>query len=216
MGDSTKDDKPKKKGHSTRKKTPGPRASTTGGPGPRKTAPVVGKGSGRKVKLANWRTEIQASRLKFDDDAKARFLEHFRQFGRMGQAAEAAGVGGNTVRSHLDKDPDFAEAFQDAKDAYRDRVHETAYAVAVEGIDEPIIGGEFKDEVVAYKKVYATNILAMELKRVDPGYKERSEVDMNVRGGVLVAPAQCSPDEWIKQHGQAKPSEEEDGIGEGS
>ncbi len=195
MGDSTDPKKPKRPNtrgpHSTRKKSPGPRASTTGGPGP------------RRVDFSNWREDVRnAKRIKLCDDQKIRFLDHFAENGRMTHAAQAAGVGYNTIKNHLEKDPEFEDAFLQAKRAYRDRVAETAYRIAVEGYEEPIVGGKEKDQIVAYKQVYATNILAMELRRVDPDYKERTEVDMNVKGGVLVAPGTTDPNDWVKEHGK--------------
>ena len=38
-----------------------------------------------------WRTYIRMSRVKFDDEAKARFLDEYRKWGRMGESSAAAG-----------------------------------------------------------------------------------------------------------------------------
>lgn len=171
----------------TIKKDGTPHASTTGGPGP------------RNVDMSNWRTRLQASRLKFDDDAKDIFLAHFAQTGLMGASAQAAGVAHQTVRGHLELDPDFNEAYLEAKELYKKRILDHARTLILDGVDEPIIGGQFKDEVVAYKKVYPTNLIAMEMRKVDPDYKERQEIDLKAGGGVLVAPADKSPEDWIRE-----------------
>lgn len=187
-------DKPRKR--DTRKKTPGPRASTTGGPGP------------RKVDQSSWRKRMKTSRIKFDDDAKERFLQGYAEHGRMHDGAVAAGVTYSCVKNHLDNDPEFMQAFLEAKQAYRDRFLRHVQKMMFEGVEEPIIGGQFKDEVVAYKRVYPTNLIAMEMRRVEPEYKERTEVDMNVQGGVLVVPARMSTEEWMAKFGRPRPDGE--------
>ena len=172
-------------GHSTSTKKL--RASTTGGPS---TLPKV-------INQATWRQELQAARVKFDDTQKQKFLKKFAETGRLFEAARAADVTPNTIRNHLGYDPDFAESYENAKLRYReDVVHKTVHKVAIEGVLEPIIGGRFKDEVVAHKRVYATNILAMEMKRVDPSYRDRTEIDVTVKRGVLVMPAKMSEEDW--------------------
>ncbi|HNQ98351.1 MAG TPA: hypothetical protein PKN52_00045 [Trueperaceae bacterium] len=190
------------------KKDGTPRASTTGGPGP------------RVVDMSNWRRRLQESRLKFDDRAKNIFLEKYAECGLMYVSARAAGVTPPTVTSHVENDPDFAAAFQDAKDAYRDRVMAHAYKLSIEGVEEPIIGGKDKDEVVAYKKVYATNILAMEMRRVNPDYKDRADVNLSGNvGGVLVVPARLSVEEWTKaaaEYRDQMPGEGKDGGSSGT
>jgi hypothetical protein len=163
-----------------------PRRSTTGGSGP------------RNVDQTNWRKKLAAHRIKFDDDQKQVFLDHFRRHGRQHQAAEAAGVSPNCVRDHLENDPDFYEAYQSARDEYKDHIQEQVYRLAVEGVDKPIIGGEFKDEIVAYEKVFFPNLLAMEAKRVNPEYRDKQEHVHEHKGGVLVAPARQSPADWAK------------------
>ena len=180
------------------------RKSTTGGPGP------------RQVDQSNWRKRLDERRVKFDDERKGIFLDVFRQHNRMTEALEAAGVTRQTVMNHLDNDPDFAEAMQEARLAYRDRVHETLYHVAIEGVDEPIVGGKERDHIVGYTRKYYERTLLAEARRVDPDYKERSEVDMNHRGGVLVAPAEVSPEQFaaeLEEHRRQRAQEVADQSG---
>lgn len=190
------------------KKDGTPRASTTGGPGP------------READQSSWRRRMQESRLKFDDRAKEIFLEKYAECGLMYVSARAAGVTTQTVRGHIENDPVFADAFEEAKAAYRDIVMAHAYKLSIEGVDEPIIGGQWKDEVVAYKKVYATNILAMEMRRVNPDYKDRADVNLSGNvGGVLVVPARLSVEEWTKaaaEYRDQMPGEGKDGGSSGT
>lgn len=163
-------------------------ASSTGGPG----------NSG--VDQSTWRKQLRERRIKFDDKAKQRFLEHFSKTSRMMDSAKSAGVTLNTVRSHIENDPEFAEMFEEAREAYRDRCHQHADMLMFEGVQKPVIGGQYKDEIIAYVTEYSVALLQMELKRVDPSYKERTEIDLNAKGGgVLVAPADQTPEQWIKE-----------------
>lgn len=168
------------------KKNGEPRKSTTGG---------YGK---REVDQSTWRVKLQKGRIKFDDKMKQVFLKHFADTNRMMESADMAGVNYNTVVAHIDNDPEFSEAFHDAKQVYRDRCLKQAQKLMFEGVEEPIIGGKDRDTVVATKIRYSEPLLMMELKKVDPEYKERQEVDNRHSGGVLLAPAGESPEDWVK------------------
>jgi hypothetical protein len=153
----------------------------------------------KRADQSNWRTKLQASKLKFDDEAKQVYLTELAKHSRKMAAARKAGVAMMTVQRARENDPDFLEAELQAMATYRDRVHETIELVALDGVDEPIVGGQWKDEIVAHKKVYATNVLLAEMRRLDPDYKEKQEIDLNTKASVLVAPADMSPEDWIKQ-----------------
>lgn len=153
-----------------------------------------------KSDTTTWRTRMQMSKVKFDDLAKMRFLEHVAKTGRLTHAAAVAGVCPQTVGEHRKNDPEFAQAVDIAKAMYADDVHALLTKLA-NGVKVPIFGGEFKDEIVGYKMEYATNLVAMEAKRVNPEYRERSEIDIKGGGlgGALVVPAGITPAEWAAQ-----------------
>lgn len=162
----------------------------------------------KDAELASWRVKFtDAAKIKFDDTKKAIYLNVLRKTGLKVRAAQAAGVVLTTVQNHIDNDPAFAAAREEALAEYADLIQQHAFKVSVKGVKEPIVGGKDKDQIVAYKEVYATNILAMEMKRTNPDYKERSEIDLNQKGGgVLVVPAGIDLDEYIKQE-QARTAE---------
>ena len=170
----------------TKPKPPGThRKSTTGGPGK------------RNVDQSSWRQELKERRIKFDDDAKKRFLDVYREFNLMMRAAEAACVSLQTVKNHLENDPEFAELFEEAKESYKDRVLEHHRNLAFNGITNDVFAGKDGDKV-GTKTEYPIQLVAMEVKKVDPSYKERSEIDLKTNGGgVLVAPAGMTAEEWI-------------------
>lgn len=148
-----------------------------------------------------WRERFEnAPAAKFDDQAKAIYLNVLRKTGLKVRSAKAAGVTLTTVQRHIDNDPGFAAAREEALAEYADLIQQHAFKLSVQGVKEPIVGGKDKDQIVAHKEVYATNILAMEMRRTNPEYKERQEIDLNQKGGgVLVVPAGVDLDTYIKQ-----------------
>lgn len=165
---------------------------------PSKHRPKTAARHAKRADQSTWRTKLQAARIKFDDAAKERYLTVLGQTGFKSRACMAAGVTRQTVAQHVENDPDFAEAVEEALDRYQARFMEHWDELVYEGVEEPIIGGKDRDEVIAHKRVYPINLIAMEARRVEPGFKERSEVDIKGGGGVLVVPANAAPDEWAK------------------
>jgi hypothetical protein len=165
-----------------------------------------------RSELAGWRRKYQASKIKFDDTAKGIYLNVLKKTGRKGAAARAAGASLECVRQHREDDPDFAQAELEAKEVWADVIHQQAIKVSF-GIKKPIFGGPDKDTHVGDEVVIATNILAMEMKRVEPDYKDKAEIDLTTKGSVLVAPADMSPADWIASQ-QALPDKPEPGTEE--
>lgn len=123
---------------------------------------------------------------KFDDNAKKLFLAAYVKYLTKTRAARAAGVTLVTVNVHMKKDKNFAAACEAARQMIADRVDETAHHVALEGVLEPIFS---KDGVLlGHKRVFNGNILAMLMRRFQPEYRDKAELDVNHGGGVLLIP----------------------------
>lgn len=185
----------------------GKRASTTGRRNP-------------QADQSNWRKKLQASRIKFDDAQKDVYLKELARTGRKGQAAEAAGVSSQTVANHLDNDPDFSEAFDAALERYKALLTDEVRRRGVEGWTEPVFfkgvrvtepildedGKQVTDEegspLLRYVGVqkFDSKLLELEIKRVDPSYRDKAGIDIDTGGGgVIVAPADMTPEEWIEK-----------------
>ena len=151
--------------------------------------------------MATWRKSLQAARIKFDDDAKERFLIHFAETDQLGASAKAAGVCMQTVRDHADNDPDFAEAMVEARETYRDYIRSHVHDFAVLGKDKPIISKTKEGtEIIGHETVWFPAVLQMEAKRVDPSYRENApSTNIQVNTGVLLAPGPQSPEDWIAE-----------------
>lgn len=134
----------------------------------------------------------------FDIDRQTRFCEEFAKHGRKKQAAMVAGVCLSTIQRYLSADPIFKDMVAEAMATYRDHVAEEVYRRGITGIDKAIIGGQFRDEIIGYERVYSDRLLELEAKRVDPGYRDKGSIDIAVKeGGVLViGNNQGSIEEW--------------------
>ena len=104
---------------------------------------------------------------------KAAFLKAFPEIGTLTGTAKAVGF---AMRSHykwMESDPDYAEAFQEAKIAAAERLELEATRRAVDGVDEPVW---YKGENVGHQKKYSDTLLIFLLKGAMPEkYKERFE-----------------------------------------
>jgi hypothetical protein len=150
-----------------------------------------------------WRTEIKMSRTKFDEKAKERFLLEYAKWGRMGEAAAAAGVGTLTVRRHMEEDEDFAEAFYLQEEEYKDKL--------IGHHQNLLFNGTVKESydrngnLVSSETIYPIRLIELELKKHDKGYRDKQEVSVNHTGGVLLAPAETKDiDDWETRFGAAK------------
>lgn len=159
---------------------------------------------------SDWRQKLKASRIKFDDPAKARYLAELERTGRRGLAARAAGVCNETVARHIkDVDPDFAESVTEAERRYADRICNKIEMEAVEGVlvtKSRIVkadnGEDFEEEVHREVK-FETALRGRILAKLDPSYRENSTLNLNNTGGggVLLIPTlglAAGFDDWRK------------------
>lgn len=161
------------------------------------------------VDQTNWRTRLQTARIKFDDEFKEIYLTELREHGMKGRAANAAGVSNQTARNHLENDPEFAEAAEEAHVTYRDKfVDHAIHDLAYKGIE--IKKYDKEGNLVEERRDYPIRLIEMELKRIEPGYRDKQTIDINSGGGVLVAPAEMTPQDWIAREIAA--NEERDAL----
>lgn len=147
---------------------------------------------------------------KFDRDAMKRFCEEFARSSLWSVAAEVAGVDQATVRSYLKTNPLFQEMVEDAKAIYRDKIVRAVHERAVEGIQEPLLGGRERNQVVGYKRVYSDRLLELEAKRVEHSYRDKGGIEINTGGGVMVVNAgNMQESEWTQKYGQLAQAPEE-------
>lgn len=125
---------------------------------------------------------------KFNDDARATFLDYLGKFGVVQTALDACGVSRSTLKKHLADDKRFAEAVEDAKEEYADRLEFIAHEFAFGKIKEAVFWQGRKMET--FKYVQSESILTLLLKANRPAkFNLKDQPDVNIHGGVLLAPA---------------------------
>ena len=144
---------------------------------------------------SNWRKSLEVCKIKFDDEAKQVFLKEYAQHGQKRKAADAAGVVVQTVRNHVENDSDFALMCEEAYETYRDRVVTHHQSLLLEGTTRR--RWTAKGDLIEEIQEYPIPLILAELKRVDPQYRDKQTIDLNTSGGVMVAPADQSPEQWI-------------------
>lgn len=125
--------------------------------------------------------------LKFDDIAKGRFLHVLSRTDRVQEAARAANISYAHVYAVRKDDPEFAEAWDDARRTYADTVHRAAQIRAMEGIVSPIFSKD--GDLIGHEVKYSDGLLTMELKRTNPEFREKQQLDLNHSGGIVSFPA---------------------------
>ena len=148
--------------------------------------------------------------VPFTSDRKQQFLDLFRSHpdlkGCRALCAEAVGVSITTLYDHLRRDPEFAEAFEDALQAFIDEnMFAPALKRARDGVERPIIGGKFKDEIITYERVYSDSLMAMMLRAHRAEFKDGKDaasMTASGTGGVLIVPgAPATINDWQNQFG---------------
>lgn len=142
----------------------------------------------------------KAKTQRFDENSKKKFLEVYAETGRLTFAAECAHACGQTVREHLAKDPEFAAAFEDAKQQFGDKLQAEINRRALEGVDEPVYNFRTNELVDTVKK-YSDRLLELASKRYVPEYRDKT-TDINInQPGVLVVTSEggMSAEEWAQR-----------------
>lgn len=142
-------------------------------------------------------------RGKFGDLEKGVFLDQYRQWGRMTEAAAVAGVTAGTVRDHMEKDQEFAEAVMEAEGEYKDKLLAHHQDLLFNGVEKEMY--DRNGNIVSRETQYPIRLIEMELKKHDSGYREKQELEVKHKGGVLLAPAEVgSIEDWETRFNNAK------------
>lgn len=160
-----------------------------------------------KIKKPNPRhttTEFKYTKLhvKFSAERKEIFLQCLRETGIRAIATATAGICKSTLESHLAKDLEFKQAYEDAREWHTDNVIvKEAQRRAVEGVTKAVYGGRFKDEVVGEEQVYSDSLMALMLKARAKDFKPDAKQETGDDKGVLVILGTTqSPDDWAKKY----------------
>ena len=143
--------------------------------------------------------------VEFTEARKEQYLEILRASGLKYMSAKAAGVSYITVEQHKKADPEFAEACELALQERLDELENAAFTRAIDGVDEPVIGGKDRDQIITSIRRYSDGLMTTLLKAHRAAYRERQEIDHNFKGGgvLVVGVAAKTDQEWEAEHGEA-------------
>jgi len=132
---------------------------------------------------SNWYINVR----KFTTERQAIFLTKLQQYGRIGQAANFAGVSNETINRHRKADPEFDAACRSAEITYHEMV---ATAILNQALVGQIDRRWDKDgKLLSERTTYETQIRKMIVQRADPSYNDVSKQEVSVVGGAVIVPA---------------------------
>ena len=141
---------------------------------------------------ATWRKTLRKRQVKFDEQAKQIYLDTLSKTNLKGRSAEDAEVTMPTVRAHIEKDPEFAQRVKAAETAYHDDFVSHHHQLARYGTKRKKYdrAGNIVEEYIEYP----LRLIELELKKIDPGYRDKQSIDLNqTSAGVMLAPRRNDP-----------------------
>jgi len=175
-------------------------------------------GTNRQATLAGAPTRLMVVEIKDDDgnvtghklvsdthkfgiEEKQIVIRQLADHGRIGAAARAAGVTIKTVKRHVKDDSNFAECVTEALEVYKDRLLAHHQKLVFEGEEKRSYDRE--GNLISIETRYPVRLIELELKKHDPGYRDKQEISHEHRGGVMVVPDGVKDaDDWEKRFGK--------------
>lgn len=123
--------------------------------------------------------------LKFTDEVAERYLQRLADGGGKMASAQEVGVSYDTIYRWERDEPEFARMVKDALVQFtEEKLERPAIQRATEGVEEPIIGGKFKDEIITTVRRPSDNLLIHLMKVYHPE-RHNPAKDVNLKGTLL-------------------------------
>lgn len=156
--------------------------------------------------MAHPKTELMKRKAPvfFTPELKEKFLDNYRMCGLLYRACELTGVSSTTVLDHCKIDPVFGELYKEAKEAHTDSMIQAAIERAVEGVEEPIVGGQFRDEIVTTVRRYSDKLMELMLRSRRDEFRSNPQGDTGqAASGIIVLPARpTTAADWEAEFGE--------------
>lgn len=134
---------------------------------------------------------------KFDADLRQRFLTLYRLTGQLQRAARETGISPTTVRDLKKKDPAFLAAMDEAYEDFKEGLEKELLRRAIMGWEEPVYQ---QGQLAGTVRKYDARLLELAVKRHIPEYKEKTQVEVTAKPGLLAVPTRESEEDWEKRH----------------
>lgn len=142
-------------------------------------------------------------RIAFTKKIIANILNHIVNYGIIVDACVSSGVSYRNWEQLCKQFPDLNALKDEAKELYREKISRAVHNRAIEGWLEPVF---YKGGLVGYIRRFSDRMLELQAKRHIPEYRDKSAVDMNVAGGVLVVNSGDIQDKeaWLEEQRKRK------------
>lgn len=147
--------------------------------------------------------QVRAGYGKVTADAIEKYLAALRECGIMARAALAANLSYSSIRNLRQRDPEFADMEEEAKQLWiAEKIDAPFQKWGLEGVHKVLLNQKTGETVLGEKVIQPQIALAF-ARKFDPAYRDKQELDVKHSGGVLVvaAPAQTA-EEWHKKFSQ--------------
>ena len=121
--------------------------------------------------------------LRWTKQVCANVLNHVVNYGVLAHACLSQGVSYRTLEVIQKDYPAFEALKKEAQGLYRDKVSRAVHNRAISGWLEPQF---YKGQFCGYIRKFSDRLLELQAKRYEPEYRDKSALDVNVSGGVLV------------------------------
>ncbi len=127
--------------------------------------------------------------MELTPDRKATFLAELARHGIVARAARAASPHSErgcimSFRDERQRDEGFGAEWAEALEVAKGAVESELHRRGVEGWDEPIFGGKYKETIVGTVRKYSDRLLELRVKALLPHYRESHKVELD--GGLEV------------------------------
>lgn len=142
--------------------------------------------------------DFSHERIAFTEQVLVNILNHVVNYGIIAHACISQGVSYRQFGDLCKAFPALQALKDEAKDLYRDKVSRAVHNRAIDGWLEPVF---YKGELIGYIRKFSDRMLELQAKRYIPAYRDKSAVDLNVAGGVLVVNGGdiIDKDEWLAE-----------------
>lgn len=147
--------------------------------------------------------------VEFTVERKLQYIEALKATGRFYTSALRVGIDESTAVEHRRQDPEFKRLCDEAKQTWIDEVLVAeATRRAIEGVEEPIIGGRYKDEIITHVRRYSDGLLTFLARAARPEFRDGADAAAGGGSGsasIMFIPASAPEtiDDWEAQYGEA-------------
>ena len=139
----------------------------------------------------------------FTERKQEEFLKAYAKSGLFRKSAKKAGVCAQTVYNAMERDTVFKEKVDAAYEDFKEDLEEVVKDRVLEGVKKDVY---YKGDKIGEETQFSDRLTELVLKRHVPEYRDKSTIDMNQSGGIVVVSGTMTKEEWLKKAKDANKS----------